>query len=222
MSQKAFFSTEDHHTVVRCTGDNGTMVVSTVLDYACTGCKMELIAADTDLLIMLIYVWNSIIGDITINSEATKKHKAIKYDVDNIAERINNVRKYLILVYALDECNTTSAAYKQDKLSVVKLLEKFKAAREEAHIFLQKDRTAEAICEIEIILFAMLYCGKDSDSLTDLRYLKYMKMASSSRTITLASLPPASRVKHTNGNCPRSKRLWLGVRRSLFGASYYG
>ena len=87
------------------------MVVSTVLDYACTGGNVELIAADTDLLIMLMDVWDNIIGEITINSEATKKQKAIKCDIGNAAERINDVRKYLILVHAFNECNTTSAAY---------------------------------------------------------------------------------------------------------------
>ena len=119
------------------------MVVSTVLDYACTGGNVELIAADTDLLIMLMYVWNSIIGEITINSEATKNHKVIKCDIGNTAECINGVRKYLILVHAFGKCNTTSAAYEQGKLSVVKLLEKFKVASKEAHVFLQKDRTTK-------------------------------------------------------------------------------
>ena len=71
---------------------------------------MELIAADTDLLVKLIYIWNNIIGGITINSEATKNYKAIKCDIVNTAERISNVRKYLNLVHAFGECNTTSAA----------------------------------------------------------------------------------------------------------------
>ena len=35
-----------------------TMFVSTVIDYAYTGGNVELVAADTDLLIMLICVWN--------------------------------------------------------------------------------------------------------------------------------------------------------------------
>ena len=130
------------------------MVVSTVLDYACTGGNLELISADTDLLIMLIYVWNSIFGDITINFEGRKKLKGIKCDIGNTVERISDVRKYLILVHAF-------AAYRQGKLSVLKLLEKFKAAGEETHVFLQKDRTAETICETGIRIFVMLYCGKD-------------------------------------------------------------
>ena len=176
---------EDGNTVVRCTGDASTMIVSAILDYACTRGNVELTAADTDLLIMFIYVWNSIMGEITMNSEATKKHKAVKCDIGNTAESISDVRKCSILVHAFGECNTTSAAYEQGNLSVLKLLEKFKAAREEAYVLLQKDRTVETMFETGIRIFLMLYCRKDSDSLTDLRYLKYMKMASSSRTINL-------------------------------------
>ena len=71
-------------------------------------------------------------------------------------------------------------------------------------------------------MFVILYCGKDSDSLTDLIYLKCMKMASSSRTIKPECLPPTSRVEDTNGKYLGSKRLVLEVRRCLFGASYDG
>ena len=46
------------------------------------------------------------------------------------------------------------------------------------------------ICETGIKIFVILYCGRDSDPLTDLRDLKYMEMASSSRTIKPESLPP--------------------------------
>ena len=49
------------------------MIVSTVLDHACTRDNVELIAADTDLLIMLIYFWNSLMGQIIMKTEATKK-----------------------------------------------------------------------------------------------------------------------------------------------------
>ena len=57
-------------------------------------------------------------------------------------------------------------------------------------MFLWKDNTLEAICETGIRMFVLLYCGKDSDSLADLRYLKYMKMALSSRTTKPESLRP--------------------------------
>ena len=80
----------------------------------------------------------------------------------------------------------------------------------------------------------MLYREKGSDLLTDLRYLKYMKLASSSRNIKPESLNelfyvscipgifPASRLGHINGRYLESKRLGVEVRRCLFGASYDG
>ena len=57
-------------------------------------------------------------------------------------------------------------------------------------MFSQKGRVAKIICETGIIIFAMVYYGNDQDSLTYLRYLMYMKMDSSSRTIKPESLPP--------------------------------
>ena len=41
-------------------GDADTMIVSTVLDHVCTGDNVELIAADTDLLIMLKYTFGTV------------------------------------------------------------------------------------------------------------------------------------------------------------------
>ena len=41
-------------------------------------------------------------------------------------------------------------------------------------------------------LFLMLYGGKSSDSLVDLRYAKYMKMVSESVTIKPETLPPTA------------------------------
>ena len=52
------------------------MVVSTVLDHACTGGNVELITSYTDLLVIFLYFWNSLMGETTMKSEDTKKHKA--------------------------------------------------------------------------------------------------------------------------------------------------
>ena len=136
------------------------MIVSTVLDHAYTGENVELIAADTDLLIMLIYFWNSLMGQIIMKTEATKKHKAIESDIGVIAECISDVRKYLTFVHAFGGCDTTSLVYGQGKLSILKLLEKSKAAREEADVFLQKNVSPEAVCEAGRKIFVILFGGK--------------------------------------------------------------
>ena len=39
------------------------MIAFTVLNHTCTGDNVELIAADTDFLIMLTYFWNSLMED---------------------------------------------------------------------------------------------------------------------------------------------------------------
>ena len=133
-----------------------------------------------------------------MNSEATKKQKAIKCDSSNTAERISDVWKYLILVHAFGEYNTTSAAHEQGKLSVLKYLEKFKAARMEAHVFLQKGRTAETICvmlTVEKIQIHWLIW--DISNIWKWLHLQEMRKSE--------SLPPTSRVERTNGKYPRSK-----------------
>ena len=157
-----------------------------------------------------------------MNFEATKKQKAIKCDSSNTAERISDVWKHLILVHAFGEYNTTSAAHQQGKLSVLKYLEKFKAARMEAHVFLQKNRTAETICETWVIIFVMITVEKiqihwliwDISNIWKWLHLQEMRKPE--------SLPPTSRVERTNGKYPRSKRLGLKVRRCLFGANCDG
>ena len=80
------------------------MIVSTVLDHACTGDNVELLADDTDLLIMFIYFWNSLMGQIIMKTEGTKKHKAIERDIGVIAECTGDVRKYLTFTHAFGGC----------------------------------------------------------------------------------------------------------------------
>ena len=76
----------DHHTVVKCTGDANTVVASSVTDHYCTGGNVEIIAAYTNLLILLLYFWNCLIGELIMKSEATKNYKPIKRDIGNITE----------------------------------------------------------------------------------------------------------------------------------------
>ena len=66
-------------------------------------------------------------------------------------------------------------------------------------------------------MVAILYCGKDSGSLTDLIFFKIHEIGSSSRTIKPESLSPTLKVEDTNGKYPGSKRLGLEVRRWLNG-----
>ena len=80
---------------------------------------------------------------------------------------------------------------------------------------------SKTICKARIRIFVRLYSGKDSDSFTDLRYVNYVTLAPSSRTIKpeftsiwrscyvscILGIFPTLRVKHTHGKYPGSKRL---------------
>ena len=70
----------NNNNVVRSPGDADSIIVSNVLDVACLGHEAELIGADTDLLIMLIYMWNEMMGKITMKSEATRKQNEVRGD----------------------------------------------------------------------------------------------------------------------------------------------
>ena len=52
-----------------------------MLDYACVGKNVCLLASDTDLLFRLIYFWNDLMGSIVMRSEATKRFPAVERDV---------------------------------------------------------------------------------------------------------------------------------------------
>ena len=81
------------------------------------------VAVNPDLLIMLIYFWNSLVGQVIMKTEDIKKHEGIEHDIGVIEECIGNVRKYLTFVHAFGECDITSTVYGEDKLLISKLLE---------------------------------------------------------------------------------------------------
>ena len=62
----------------------------------------------------------------------------------------------MTFVHAFGGCDNTSAVFGQGKLSILKLLEEPKAAREEADVFLQKNMSTEAVCGAERKIFVML------------------------------------------------------------------
>ena len=77
---------EDGYNIVLCQGDADVSIVSCVLDVACLGRKVTLIGSDTDLLIMLLYMWNNLMGEIEMKSEATRKY----------SETVRNTRFFFI------------------------------------------------------------------------------------------------------------------------------
>ena len=118
---------------------------------------------------------------------------------------------------------------------ILKLLGKSNDAREEADVFLQKNVSSEATCEPGRKIFVVLYGGKNSDALTYLRHMKYMKMNSSATNVKPEFLSPTEQAamfhiywvyfqlhewKNTHAKYFGPKRLRVEIRRCLVGTSY--
>ena len=185
----------DGHTVRKSDRDADTLIVSTVLDYACIGKNACLLASDTDLLIMLIYFWNDLMGSIVMRSEATKRFPAVERDVSKIASCLGVVQKYITFIHAFGGCDSTSAVFGHGKLAILRLIEKSKSAQELADVFMCKDSTQDSVSTAGMKLFVLLYGGKPCDSLGYLRYIRYMGMASSTK-MNPERLPPSERAAH--------------------------
>lgn len=74
----------DGHLVLKSSGDAETLIVSTVLDYACIN-NVTLVAADKNLFIMLLYFWNTGMGRVIMKSEASKKHSATEHNIGELS-----------------------------------------------------------------------------------------------------------------------------------------
>ena len=183
----------DGHEVIRCKGDADTSIVSAVLDHCCEGENVVLLAADTDLLIMLLYFWNDLMGHVIMKSEGTKRHKTIERNIGEMAQCLEDVRGFLTIAHAFTGCDTTSAVFDQGKASIIKLFEKSPEARKIAGTFLKTDTTQDVVGEAGLKLFVLLYGGKSSDTLSSLRFTKYLKMTSVSSALKPEKLPPSER-----------------------------
>ena len=90
--------------------DADTLIVSTALDFATERIPVHVIAADTDVLIMLLYLWNNEMENILMLSDsAQSKEKSPKvYNIKDIAEKLNHkTLKYLLVIHAFTGCDTT-------------------------------------------------------------------------------------------------------------------
>ena len=70
----------------------------------CAGENVCLTVADTDLLIMLICVWNDMMGQIKMKSEGTRKYKVSVLDIGQIASTLDDIRKYQTFIHEFGGC----------------------------------------------------------------------------------------------------------------------
>ena len=116
---------------------------------------------------------------------------------DLVTKAHKEVISNILFLHAWSGCDTTSATYGHGKTSLLKKITSSKDLRDLSLIVSNPEATAEEVGAAGIKIFILLYGGKASDTLNNLRYLKYMQMVSTSKiTIEPQKLPPTERAAY--------------------------
>ena len=94
-------------------GDAGVSIVRKALDFATTK-DVNVVADDTDILVLLMYHWNSGMNEIHFYTTKTvnKKKVPVQYSTKH---QVNNqpLTTHLLSAHAWGGCDTTSAIHNQ-------------------------------------------------------------------------------------------------------------
>lgn len=182
----------DSQTVYNSTGDADVLIVSCALQIAIEGHEVNVVADDTDVLILLMHHWNESMADVYFFSESRKQGLQVWKIRDLAAKAGKLIISNLLFIHAWSGCDTTSATFGQGKTSLIKKLQVNEEVQKISSLFCQSS-TAQEIGEAGIRLFVNLYGGKEKHSL---RYVRFMGMASSNKEIDPQKLPPTERAAH--------------------------
>ena len=155
---------EADHIVKTSHDDADTLIVSTALDFAVEKIPVRVIAADTDVLIILLYFRNNEMTNILMLSDsAQRKEKSLKvYNIKEIAEKLyDEILKYLLVIHVFTGCATTSSTYDKRKNCILKLVTKSAKVRRLYDMFMDSHSTQENAGNAGIDTFKELYGSKD-------------------------------------------------------------
>ena len=183
---------EVHH-VINCEGDADTQIVKEALDFVCEGREVTVVADDTDILVLLLHHWQPSMTNIYLRNEP-KKNKP--FTLVNIRERAKMlkpiVKDNLLFIHAWGGCDTTSATYGHGKIRILKLVQnQVPEVIGVCSTFNKENATENEIAENGSALFKVMYGGKVSDELADLRRLAFTgKNATCKTAVKPEVLPP--------------------------------
>lgn len=150
---------QDGHDVRQCDNDADTAIVDVALEYACSGKPVTVIAEDTDILVLLVYFWNSEMAEISMRCQSRKGCQLKVYDIARLAQGLDNkVVKNILFLHAWGGCDTTSATYNHGKTKILKLIEKGKNdVLEICNVFDSTNSTQDDIGKAGVQLFGIMY-----------------------------------------------------------------
>ena len=153
----------DGQAVYNSTGDADTMIVVNTLRITSEGNEVNVVADDTDVLILLMHHWMDTIADIFFSE--TKKSQKKSLQVWKIHDLISKAGKivtdHLLFIHAWTGCDTTSATFGHGKAN---LLKKIQEIQRIAHLMYNYSVMPEEVSRAGKRLFLIIFGGKDGDS----------------------------------------------------------
>ena len=86
----------------------------TALEYAALGTEVNLVADDTDVLVLLMLHWKENMADVFFHSEARKSLQttALSWNVRDLVSKAGNlIVSHLLLIHAWSGCDTYNFCY---------------------------------------------------------------------------------------------------------------
>ena len=187
--QQAFFSNEknktnvislptthlrgiSHHVEVS-RGDADTVIVSSALEFAWNG--QTVVAEDTDVLIMLVYHWRHCMEDIFLRKESRLSTPGEMISMKDATSSIPvAIQRHILLIHAWSGCDTISATFGHGKMYLMNILNRVPEIQNLSTIVSDRYALADEVGYAGLRLFCLLYGGTKTDTLTSLRYARYL------------------------------------------------
>jgi hypothetical protein len=190
------------YTVFEAPDDADTLIAKTAIDFARAKNtrSVTVIANDTDILVLLVYHFNTEMAEIFMMSRVFSK-ASWKTELISIRQlRLSlglTAANSLLAIHAISGCDTTSTLFEHGKRSVWKKLSKSVEASKYFVTLSNNDATHEQAVQAGANLIRIIYEGAESDTLNKLRYQTYMNLtATSTHLLRPERLPPTNNAAH--------------------------
>lgn len=107
-----------------------------------------------------------------------------------LTKYINIKKEHIFFIHAFTGCDTTSAFYNKGKNSFIKILNDDQNLRDAAETFMVDEQSEEVLFKEGINCILTMYGAKTSKNLNELRYKRFIALASKNKSVQLHSLPP--------------------------------
>ena len=103
------------------------------------------------------------------------------------------IQRHILFIHAWSGCDATSAIFSYGKMYIMEMLNRISVVQ---NLSIVVDAPADENASAGLRLFCLLYGGTKTDTLTSLRYARYVTMTVTSNKVEPQQLPPTKRVAH--------------------------